>query len=152
MMLPLLIGSLMVVVTVLMQGVGSLWVLRFLMSRRAKAGSIFRRYHALVTISLTALALVLLHWLQIMLWAALYLILTPVTPIATVETALYLSAITFTTVGYGDITLQAEQWRLLCGIEGLNGVLLLGWSTALLYAVVHRTWDAYCRTGDQSAS
>jgi hypothetical protein len=99
---------------------------------------------------LTALALVLLHWLQIMLWAALYLVLTPVTPISTIEAALYLSAITFTTVGYGDITLQAEQLRLLCGIEGLNRVLLLGWSTAPLYAVVHRTWHACCRTHDMS--
>jgi hypothetical protein len=149
-MLPLLIGGLMVVLTVLIQGVGSLWILRLLLGRQAKASSVFRRHHALITISLTALALVLLHWLQIMLWAALYLVLTPVTPISTIEAALYLSAITFTTVGYGDITLQAEQLRLLCGIEGLNGVLLLGWSTAPLYAVVHRTWDAYCRTHDMS--
>jgi hypothetical protein len=29
----------------------------------------------------------------------------------------------------------------LSGIEALNGVLLLGWSTALLYAVVHRYWE-----------
>ncbi|MGD2021436.1 MAG: hypothetical protein PVJ47_10290 [Thiohalocapsa sp.] len=37
----------------------------------------------------------------------------------------------------------SEQWRLLTGIEARNGVLLLGWSTALLFAVVHRTWSGY---------
>jgi hypothetical protein len=59
------------------------------------------------------------------------------------ESDVYFPAVTFTTLGYGDITLSSEQWRVLTGIEALNGVLLLGWSTALLYAVVHRTWSGY---------
>jgi voltage-gated potassium channel len=143
MMLPLLIGSVMVVLTVLIHGLGSVWIMRFLIRRQMKTGGRCKPRRALVTIVVTALSLVLLHWLQIMLWAGLYLALSPVSPIVTIEAALYFSAITFTTVGYGDITLQASQLRLLCGIEGLNGILLLGWSTALLYAVVHRTWDAY---------
>ena len=48
-----------------------------------------------------------------------------------------------TTVGYGDVALTAVHWRLLSGIEALNGMLLLGWSTALLYAIVHRTLAGY---------
>jgi hypothetical protein len=80
---------------------------------------------------------------QILIWAVAYRLLTPVQPIDTLESAVYFSAVTFTTLGYGDITLSSEQWRLLTGIEALNGVLLLGWSTALLYAVVHRTWSGY---------
>jgi hypothetical protein len=47
-----------------------------------------------------------------------------VTPIGTFEEALYFLIVTFTTVGYGDITLGAEEWRLLSGTEALNGVLL----------------------------
>lgn len=39
---------------------------------------------------------------------------------------MYFPAVTFTTLGYGDITLSSEQWRLLIGIEALNGLLLLG--------------------------
>jgi hypothetical protein len=85
----------------------------------------------------------LLHCVQILIWAVAYRLLTPVQPIDTLESAVYFSAVTFTTLGYGDITLSSEQWRLLTGIEALNGVLLLGWSTALLYAVVHRTWSGY---------
>jgi hypothetical protein len=75
--------------------------------------------------------------------AVAYLYLTQVEPIDSLESAAYFSAITFTTLGYGDITLSTDQWRLLTGIEALNGVLLLGWSTALLYAVVHRSWRSY---------
>ena len=44
------------------------------------------------------------------------------------EESLYFSGITFTTVGYGDITL-IKCWRLLSVGEAVNGVLMAGWST-----------------------
>ena len=37
----------------------------------------------------------------------------------------YFSIVTFTTLGYGDITLADHEWRLLSGIEALNGILLV---------------------------
>jgi hypothetical protein len=42
-------------------------------------------------------------------------------------------------LGYGGITLDPE-WRVLSGLEAMNGILLFGWSTALLFAVVQRSW------------
>jgi hypothetical protein len=48
--------------------------------------------------------------------------------------------VSFTTLGYGDITLTDSEWRLLSGIEALDGILLVGWSTALLFIVVQRSW------------
>ena len=79
---------------------------------------------------LTALAL----WVEILLWALLYrgLGLFPA-----LEGSLYFSGITFTTVGYGDMTLPA-CWRLLSVAEAVNGVLMAGWSTAQLVYVVQR--------------
>ena len=53
---------------------------------------------------------------------------------------IYMSFVTLTTLGYGDITLVAHEWRLLSGIEALNGILLVGWTTALLFLVVQRSW------------
>ena len=53
------------------------------------------------------------------------------------ETSLYFSGITFTTVEYGDLTL-AKCWQLLSVGEALNGVLMAGWSTALLILMVQR--------------
>ena len=44
---------------------------------------------------------------------------------------------TYTTVGYGDVVLPT-QWHLLAGLEGLTGILMAGWSTAFLIAVVVR--------------
>ena len=67
---------------------------------------------------------------EIWLWAACYLALGIA---AEFETALYFSTATFATVGYGDIV-AGEEWRLLTALEGINGFILIGWSTAYLVA------------------
>lgn len=92
---------------------------------------------ALVAILTTVIMAIALHALQIVIWAAAYVMLTPVGELQTWEEAVYFSFVTFSTLGYGDITLS-EGWRLLSGIEALNGILLVGWTTALLFAVVQR--------------
>jgi hypothetical protein len=143
MAMPLLTGALLVMLTVLIQGVGSLWLMRLLMRHNVGAGGQVIANRALSAVILTALGLLLLHCVQILIWAIAYRLLTPIDPIDTLEAAVYFSAVTFTTLGYGDITLNTDQWRLLTGVQALNGVLLLGWSTALLYAVVHRSWASY---------
>ena len=48
-------------------------------------------------------------------------------------TALYFSTATFSTVGYGDIV-PHHDWRVFAAMEGVNGFLLIGWSTAYLIA------------------
>jgi hypothetical protein len=54
-----------------------------------------------------------------------------------VETALYFSMVTFTTLGYGDITLPSD-WRLLSSFEAANGIIMFGWSTAFVAAFIQR--------------
>jgi len=74
------------------------------------------------------------HLIQIALWAGVYLL---VGDIATFETAFYASAQNYTALGYGDIV-HSEQWRLLGPIEAINGLLLFGMSTGLMFAVMGR--------------
>ncbi len=73
-----------------------------------------------------------LHMIEILLYAVLFLWLGL---FGSFEPALYFSTSTFTTVGFGDITLD-ENWRLLAGIESANGFLLIGWSTAFLVSLL----------------
>jgi hypothetical protein len=49
------------------------------------------------------------------------------------ETALYFSTVTFSTLGYGDVV-PAAGWRLFAALESVDGLLLIGWSTAYLIA------------------
>jgi small-conductance mechanosensitive channel len=79
-------------------------------------------------LSATVIVLLLLHILEVGIWAAAYLALPQITEIQSFEEAAYFSIVTFTTLGYGDITLH-DHWRLLSGIEAMNGILLFGWST-----------------------
>lgn len=73
-------------------------------------------------------------FVDIVLWALLY---RHVGAIHSLETSLYFSGITFTTVGYGDITLT-KCWQLLSVGEAVNGVLMAGWSAAQLIFLVQR--------------
>ena len=73
----------------------------------------------------------------ILLWALLFrsLGLLP-----TLETSFYFSGITFTSVGYGDVMLPT-CWRLLSVGLAMNGLLMAGWSTALLVYIVQRSME-----------
>jgi len=87
----------------------------------------------------TALIVFALHTVEIVIWAAAYQALIPINELATFEEAVYFSFVTFTTLGYGDITLSAG-WRLLSGIEAMNGIILVGWTTAMIFSVVQHIW------------
>ena len=55
------------------------------------------------------------------------------------EKTLYFSMVTFTTLGYGEIVL-GEQWRLLASFEAANGIIIFGWTTAIVVAAVQRVY------------
>ena len=63
------------------------------------------------------------------------------------ERALYFSTVTFTTLGYGDITLL-PRWQLLSAFEATNGIVLFGVSTAFVLTVLQRSYRSY--TSDPS--
>ena len=74
------------------------------------------------------------HLIQIALWALAFLM---VGELPTFEAAFYFSAENYTALGYGDIILSV-RWRLLGPLEAINGLLLFGLSTAVMFAVLSR--------------
>jgi voltage-gated potassium channel Kch len=78
------------------------------------------------------------------IWAAVYL---AAGAISDLETALYFSTVTFTTLGYGDVTLDTS-WRLLASIQAANGTIMFGWTTAIVMAVIRRMADAQAAAVD----
>ena len=81
--------------------------------------------------------IVLLHLVQVGLWAVVF---WRAQELPNVDTALYFSLATYTTIGFGDVVV-GPGWRVLAGIEGLTGILLVGWSTAFVFAVVNRMYE-----------
>jgi hypothetical protein len=74
------------------------------------------------------------HLIQIALWAGVFLICGE---LASFEHAFYFSAQNYTSLGYGDVHLS-DRWRLLGPLEAVNGLLLFGLSTAIMFAVLSR--------------
>ena len=68
------------------------------------------------------------------MWACVFLQLGV---LESLETALYFSIVTFTTLGYGDITLDSG-WRLLSGLTATNGLIVFGLNTAFLVEFLSR--------------
>jgi len=135
-----LIGALLIAATVAIHAFGTTTRVQSLDKRASKNKNHWLRQHSLQVLTGTGLVLVFLHAVQITIWAYAYLWLLPADELETLEKAVYFSFVTFSTLGYGDITLS-EGWRLLSGIQALNGILLVGWSTAILFAVVQRIWQ-----------
>jgi hypothetical protein len=135
-----LIGAALVVITVIIHAFGTAVWLTILGRRFTHGDGAIRAGKTPHVLIGTVVVLLVLHTLEIIVWAYAYLVLLPTGELASFEDAVYFSFVTFTTLGYGDITLT-ENWRLLSGIEALNGIMLVGWSTAMLFAVVQRMWQ-----------
>lgn len=126
--------------TVVIHAVGTTSLIRGLRHHFTGPDGFFLAHRTLPALIWTAIVLLTLHVIEIHLWALAYLILVPGDQLDTYEKAAYFSFVTFTTLGYGDVTLAEHDWRLLSGIEALDGIFLAGWSTALLFVIVQRSW------------
>ncbi len=131
-----LVSLLLVGANFVVHGVGTTAWLRYLVNRRVAADERTNRSRMWLLI-LTAVVLIALHFIEILMWALCYLLVAP-GELPSLEAAVYFSAVTFSTLGYGDITLS--DGRLMSGFEAITGILLVGWSTAFIFTVLQHTW------------
>ena len=78
--------------------------------------------------------LIIAHVAEVIVWSLAYGVLDVAPPGADV---LYFAFVNYTTLGYGDVV-PIERWRLLGPIAAMNGILLFGWSTAVIFDVLRR--------------
>jgi hypothetical protein len=134
MVFALLLGIGTLLVTVLSYGMAVPLIVNLVVRliQKGYAGPVFwGNFAVMMIVSLfTAMA----HLLQIALWA---LVLLMCGTTSTFENAFYGSAQNYTALGYGDFVLS-ERWRLLGPLEAINGLLLFGLSTSVMFAVMSR--------------
>ncbi len=82
-----------------------------------------------VMLVLLSVWLMAAHVIEIGVWAALFLRLQIFDAI---EPSLYFAAVSYTTLGFGDVLLP-EEWRLLSGACAASGLLMFGLSAAFLF-------------------
>ena len=142
-----LIGSALIAITVLIHAIGTTAWVRHL-SRKYVTDVSWSGRRSMLVLVYTALIVLALHTVEIVIWAITYRNLMPVSELASFEEAVYFSIVTFTSLGYGDITLS-EGWRLLSGMEALSGIILVGWSTAMIFSVVQHIWRGLAQDNKQ---
>ena len=94
-----------------------------------------------------AIVLMVAHTVEALVWALVYRL---VGAVDLTHSLLYFALVNFATLGYGDIT-PVDDWKLLGPITAMNGILLFGWSTAVLFEVLRETMaliDKMQATGD----
>jgi hypothetical protein len=89
----------------------------------------------LVYVVACVLVLMLGHILQVLLWATVYFHMGELGSFAN---CIYFSLASFTTVGASELVLSAGH-RIVGAFEAAAGMLMFGWSTALLVQVVQRS-------------
>ena len=116
--------------------------------RRFRVGGTGRLSFAttIFIISSTFAAIVLAHTIQIWVWAFFLILLGALSNYAD---AVYFSLVTFTTVGYGDVTLTPE-FRIFGAMASITGLLGFGISTAFLVETLVRVFPARIITQEQT--
>ena len=108
-------------------GVSLRWHARF---RRAKPERSTRT--SMQVLSAAMLLKLSCNFLQMGIWAVLFLLLGE---FADFSSALYHSAVNFSTLGYGDVVMS-PRWRLLGPLEAANGILMFGVSTGVITSAI----------------
>jgi Ion channel len=91
--------------------------------------------HLVAVMVATSLVLMAAHIAEVFVWSLAYAIVNAAPDEANL---VYFAFVNYTTLGYGDVTPLAK-WRLLGPMTAMNGVLMFGWSTALMFEVLRKT-------------
>ena len=133
----LLVGAAMIAVCVVIHGLGL-----FTIQRLISGDAMTKRFENLRPLSIVGasftliavFAIIVIHFVEIWLFAFLY---DYIGALHSFSEALYFSTISYATIGYNDASIH-EEWRMVAALEGVVGIILLGWSTAFFVRILGR--------------
>lgn len=100
-----------------------------------------------VSVALLALFAAVLHGLEAVAWALLYV---HVGALPDISDAMLYSLGAITSYGHAPELLAAE-WRLAGTIEAVNGLILFGMTTAFFFTAIQNAWPSQPRVYDESS-
>ena len=129
------IALLLILITIVIH-VGVTRYILFLAKKHINSENYHLHFPKAVYLTMVAILLFATSIFEAVIWGISY---QWVGAIESFSEALYFSTVTFTTLGYGDVTLN-DPWRLLGGFQASIGILIFGWSTAIVTTVVQKLY------------
>lgn len=140
MLIPLLLGSATVFISMAIQVAVVVMMVRYLIRKIGKLEQTAPKFgFDTYVISMILLILFTGHLVQIGIWAMLFM---NIGEFSDFDTAFYHSSVNFASLGYGDIVMS-EKWRLLGALEASNGVLMFGLSAGTLLSVMSKLFSRH---------
>jgi len=130
-----IVGALASILCIVIHAAMTLAVVRF--ARRLATTMVRYPLLLLVVMIPTVMVLMATHAFEVTVWAWIYKIVGAAPPNAPL---VYFAFVNYTTLGYGEI-IPVPEWQLLGPITAMNGVILFGWSTAVIFEVLRKTID-----------
>ncbi len=137
-LIPLAVAASAVACTIIIRALAVMTTVTFV-RRERRLGRVGAGF--LIDLSIVALVMsvaLVAHLIDIAIWAVLFLVCGE---FSNFGTAYYHSAVNYTTLGYGDVSMT-PAWRMLGPLEAANGMLMFGVSTAIIFAVMQRLIQA----------
>jgi hypothetical protein len=147
MIAALAVGLAAMIACLAFQALASVYAIRYFVhaikqpSGRRRWLSVFLQFSTLMCMLMVG------NVIQVVFWAWLYGALGA---FADFETAVYFSGVTFTSLGYGDVTLDGRV-RLLAPLQAANGLMMYGITTALFFAIVQNAITRWTGPGEPGA-
>lgn len=134
MLSQILVGSLISMVNIVIHALATIAAISVARTLGRRKTSL-PRLHLMIVMVATVLVLKFGHGLEVMVWAVSYS-LVGAAPAG--SDLLYFAFVNYTTLGYGDVT-PVKAWQLLGPMAAMTGILMFGWSTAVLFDVLVKT-------------
>jgi hypothetical protein len=142
MVLQFLVGGIVSVINIMIHALVTVGAVGIARSARLRQTA-RPRLDLMVVMVRTAVALMVAHTLEVFVWALAYAV---VGAAPAGSDLLYFAFVNYTTLGYGDVT-PVRAWQLTGPMTAMNGILMFGWSTALLFEVLRKTLEYFASIG-----
>src|SRR6185369_1558096 len=128
----LIVGLAVMLVCLIVQAAVAFWSVRYYVRQSSKAATLQWFLGDIWPLLISMLAMMAGNFIQITAWGILFLLLGELDEL---YEAIYHSAVNFASLGYGDFVMSKNR-KLLGPLEAVNGVVMLGMTSAALMVIL----------------
>jgi len=130
----LLVGFSVMLACLIVQAAVAFWSVRYYVRQSTNAAAPHKFIASIRPLIVAMLAMLAANFIQVTLWGLVFLWLEEFTEL---YEAIYHSAVNFSSLGYGDVVMSKDR-KLLGPLEAINGVIMLGMTSAALMVILQQ--------------